>query len=169
MENIDFEKDLEIDQENLDIEAIRQPELYFKYSLLAKEAREEFDLLKMKLGITESELGSKARLKPKEFGIRKVTEGAIKEAVQRHPRYLAIYKKMIIAKNEAELLNHAQEAMNQRKRMIEVLVQLHGREYFSGPSTPYKPEDFWKRINDRRGEKAHEKMVVKTRKRKSCD
>jgi len=163
----DFEKDLEIDVMNLDVEAMRQPELYFKYSTLAKEAREKFDMMKMKLNVTESELAQKARLKPRAFGLTKVTEGAVSEAVKLHPRYQSVYKKMIQAKNEADLMYHAQEALNQKKRMIELLVKLHGSEYFSGPSVPHTPQELWKKVKQKRGRKTHEKMVTKTRKRKS--
>ena len=166
MERNEFKDDLEIDIENLEVEATLQPELYFKYSLMAKEAREKFDLLKMKLSITESELSKKARLKPADFGIRKTTEGAIKDGVTTHPLYRTVFKRMIRAKNEAELMNCAQEAMNQRKRMLELLVQLHGREYFAGPSLPHTPKEFWERIKKKKGEQIHEKMISKIKKRK---
>ena len=169
MNKTDFEKDLEIDIENLDVEAVRQPELYYQYSELAKEAREKFDLLKMKLGITESELAKRARIKPASFGIGKVTEASIKEAVTTHAQYRTAYKRMIRAKNAAELMGHAQEAMNQRKRMIELLVQLHGREYFSGPSVPHTPQQIWKNYKEKKGEKLNEKMNNRKRKRKNRD
>jgi len=166
MSDIDFEKDLEIDIENLEVEATLQPELFFKYSRLAKEARENFDMLKMRLSVTESELAQKARIRPRAFGLQKVTEASIREAVQTHPKYITIYKKMIKAKSYADLLNRAQEAMDQRKRMLELLVQLHGREYFAGPNVPHTPDQFWKQIKERREEKIHEKMIKKSRKRK---
>jgi hypothetical protein len=166
MDKEEFEKDLEIDIENLDVEATLQPELYFKYSVLTKEARERYDLYKMKLSITEAELSKRARLKPKAFGITKVTEGSIKEAVTIHPEHRSAYKKMIKAKNESELLYRAQEAMEQRKRMLELLVQLHGREYFAGPSIPHTPEHFRKYVKRKKGEKADAEMKKRVKKRK---
>ena len=166
MNKSEFEKDLEIDIDNLEVEAMRQPELYFKYSSLAQEAREEFDLAKMNLGITEAELSRKVRLKPKAFGMIKLTEPSIKEAVATHPEQISAYKKMIKARSEADLLNKAQEAMEQRKRMLELLVTLLGREYFAGPSMPHTSTELWNQVKKKKGEETQKKMVKRTRKRK---
>jgi len=166
----DFEKDLSIDIENLDVEATLQPELFFKYASLAKEAREKYDLAKMKLNITEAELARKIRERPRAFGVVKITESSIKEAAIVHPEYRTAYKKMVKARSESDLLYRAQEAMDQRKRMLELLVQLHGREYFSGPSIPHTPEQFWSQIKKKKGEKTHAKMIKRRgKKRKRCD
>ena len=166
MNNDEFEKDLEIDIESLEVEACRQPELYFRYSKLTVEARENYDSKKLRLSVIESELSKKVRLKPGAFGLAKTTEASIKEAVSTHPQYITAYKRMIKAKNEADLLFNAQNAMDQRKRMLELLVQLHGREYFAGPSVPHTPEQFWKRINEKKGVKIQKEMVNRGRKRK---
>jgi len=162
----DFEKDLEIDPMNLDVEAIRQPELYYNYSKLTKEAKTKYDMMKFKLNVVESELAQKARLKPRAFGLNKVTEASVSEAVRLHPRYRTAYKKMVEAKNEADLMYHAQEAMSQKKRMIELLVKLHGQEYFSGPSVPHSPKELWKKVKQKREKETHDEMVKKARTRK---
>ena len=165
MNKNEFEKDLNIDMENLDVEATLQPELFFKYASLAKKARERYDLAKMKLNIIEAELARKVREAPRRFGVIKITESSIKEAVLSHPEYRTAYKKMIRTRSTADLLNKAQEAMDQRKRMLELLVQLHGREYFAGPSVPHTPEQFWKQIKEKKGAKTHAKMIKRSKKR----
>lgn len=166
MKRSEFERDLQIDIENLDVEATLQPELFFKYATMAKEARENFDMAKMGLSVIEAELARKVREEPRAFGVAKITEASIKEAVLVHPRYRAAYENMVQTKSEADLLNKAQEAMDQRKRMLELLVQLHGREYFAGPSVPHTPEQFWKGIKDKRGEKTDAKMRKRIKKRR---
>jgi len=139
MNKTEFEKDLEIDIENLEVEACLQPELYFKYSSLAKDARRFYDIAKFKLSVKEAELARRARAKPAAFGLSKTTDPAI--------------------------LNKAQEAMEQRKRMLELLVTLHGREYFAGPNTPHSPDYFWKKIKEKKGEETNEKLIQRSRKR----
>jgi len=166
MKRSEFEKDLEIDIESLDAEATIQPELFFKYASMARDARENYDLAKMQLNIIEAELARKVREAPAAFGVAKVTEASIKEAVLVHPRYKAAYENMVQTRSEADLLNKAQETMDQRKRMLELLVQLHGREYFAGPSVPHTPEQFWKSVRKKKGEKTHAKMIKRGRKRK---
>ncbi|MHA1345031.1 MAG: hypothetical protein ACTSO3_01390 [Candidatus Heimdallarchaeaceae archaeon] len=166
MNKNEFEKDSEIDIENLEVEACLQPELYFKYSSLTQKARKKYEIYKFKLSVKEAELARRARGKPAAFNITKVTDNAIREAVTTHVEYKIAYKRMINARYEADLLNKAQESMEQRKRMLELLVQLHGREYFSGPSTPHSPDYFWNKVKKKKGEKTNEKMIKQSRKRK---
>ncbi len=166
MNKSEFEKDLEIDIENLDVEVCLQPELYFKYASLAKEAREDFDLAKMKLGVIEAELAQKVRLKPADFGVVKVTDASVREAIAVNPQHRVVYKAMIQARYKADLVNEAQNSMEQRKRMLEMLVQLFGREYFAGPSMPHTPAEFYRQIKKKKGEETDEAMISRARKRK---
>ena len=166
MQENEFKEDLKIDPENLDAEACVQPELYFKWASLAKDAREEMDMAKFNLEITESELSKTVREKPAAFGVRKITEGSIAIAVKTHPDYQSAYKYYIKTKSEFDIMNKAQEAMEQRKRSIELLVQLHSREYFSGPSVPHTPADLWKKVKEKKGEEVQKEMVSRTKKRK---
>jgi len=165
MEQNEFKQDLKIDIESLDVEATVQAELYFKWASLASEAREAMDMAKLNLEITEAKLSAKVRQKPAEFGVRKVTEGSIAIAVKTHPDYDAAYKEHIQAKSEYDILYKAQEAMEQKKRSIELLVQLHGREYFAGPSVPHTPQELWKEVEKKKGEKLQNEMVSRTKKR----
>lgn len=165
MEQNEFKQDLKIDIENLDVEATVQAELYFKWASLAREAREEMDMAKLNLEITEAKLSKKVREKPAEFGVRKVTEGSISIAVKTHPDYAEAYKDHIKAKSEYEILIKAEQAMEQKKRSIELLVQLHGREYFAGPNAPHTPGELWKKVKEKKGEELQNEMVSRTKKR----
>jgi len=166
MNNNEFEKDLNIDLENLEAEAIVQPELYFKYCSLAREAREAYDMSKLHLNVVEAKLSRKIREKPRMFGVTKVIENAIKEAILIHPKYESAYRDMVRAKSEADILGKAENAMEMRKRMLELLVQLYSREYFSGPKIAHTPEVFWDQIKKKKGEKLHEEMTKRSRRRK---
>jgi len=169
MKKNEFEKDLEIDIDNLEVEAMMQPGLYFKYASLASEAKRKADLSKMNLGILEADLAKRARLKPKHFGINKITNDSIKEAVASHVEYKIQMKKMIISRSRADLVNKAQEAFEQRKRMIEMLITLQGRDYFASPNAPHTSGQINKNIKEKKGKKAHENVVKKLRKRKGVE
>lgn len=166
MAKSEFEKDIEIDLENLEVMATIQPSLYFKYSSAYAEAKAEADHAKMQMEVMEAKLCRKARANPSAMGVHKVTNESIKEAVHVHPSYVAKYKKWINAKKNEQICFAAQNSMEHKKRMIEVNVQLQGREYFASPNKPHTPQQFKKRIAERRKEKTHERMVNKIRKRK---
>lgn len=169
MENDEFEKDLNIDMENLDAEAVLQPELYYKYASLAVQAREEYDLAKLHLSVVEAKLSQKIREKPRMFGLAKVTENSIKNTITTHPKYESAYMVMVQARSKSDLLSKAEMAMDTRKRSLEILVQLFSRDYFSGPKIAHTPQVFWNQIKKKKGEKLNEQMKMRVRKRKNCD
>jgi len=167
MEENDFQKDLEIDIENLEVEACLQAELFFKWSKIARDAREAYDRAKLHLDITEASLAREIRENPKQHGIKgRLTEGSIQETIKTNKVYTAAVNNYIQARGESDILARAVAAMDQRKRMIEILVQLHTGEYFAGPDIPHTPKEFNQMIKQKKGEKTHEKMVGKTRTRK---
>jgi hypothetical protein len=136
MEKNTFEKDLEIDPAQLDVEAAMQGETFFKYAEALAEARAEVDQIKLRVSTVEARLASTIRKDPKGHGVTKPTEGAITAAVHLHYKYIDAQEKLIEAKKTAGILEAAVDAMEQRKRMIEVLITLHGQQYFAGPSVP---------------------------------
>jgi len=165
MKENEFKKDLAIDPENLDAEACIQPELYFKYAQLATEARKAQDEAKLNFDLAEVTLSQQVRTSPGNYGIRKITEGAITEAVKAQPEYEVAYQKFIQAKAEADILYKAQESLEQRKRMIELLVQLHSREYFAGPSVPHTVGELYMEVKKRKEKKTHDKMIERSKKK----
>ena len=132
MERNEFEKDLQIDPNELDLAAVTQGELFFKWAERAVEARGEMDRAKLTLDVKQAELQTRCREKPSKFGLVKVTEGAIAAAVLTHVEYEEAYNKYLAARNDSMLIDKAVAAMEMRKRMIEVLVTLHGQKYFAG-------------------------------------
>ncbi len=144
MKESEFKEDLQIDPNALDVNAGEQSELYFKWAKKAVAAREAQDEAKLFLDICEAELSSRARLDPDSFGIARVTETAVLTAVRLHPKYEEAQAVHIKARKEAAILEKAVAAMEQRKRMIELLVTLHGQEYFAGPAVPRDFVEAWK-------------------------
>jgi len=158
----DFEKDLAIDPAKLDVEAGLQGELFFKWAEKAVEARKDADYAKFHLEVTVTDTSIKARRDPGSFGLSKATEGAIDTAVKASIEYREAYDEWIEKKAASALLDKAVEAMEQRKRMIEILVTLHGQQYFAGPSVPRNLVEAWNEVKGGRDEE----VKKKTRRRK---
>lgn len=137
-----FRDHLAIDPNGLDVECIRQPEAFFHWAEEATKARGEMDRFELQLETIQAGLELDCRKEPKEFGLEPgsrggaPTEAAIKAAVRIHPKYLEAQAKYHVAREDSSLLDKAVVAMEQKKRMLETLITLHGQSYFAGPSTP---------------------------------
>ncbi len=166
MKKNEFERDLEIDPNELDVQAGMQGELFFKWADLSIEAQEEQDRAKLSLETIEADLYQKAKLDPDSFGITKATDAATAQAVKLQPKYLEASERLIIAKGDAARLRAAVGAMEQKKRMIEVLVTLHGQQYFAGPSVPRNLAEAWKEVRENREQSVNKRQKKKIRIRK---
>jgi arginine utilization protein RocB len=158
-----FKADLAIDPASLDVEAIRQAELFFKWAEKSATAKAEVDRLKLKMDTTESKLDARARRDPEAFGISKSTEGAISAAIKAHPDYIAAQEVWMLAREAGNLIDRAVEAMEQKKRMIEVLVTLHGQQFFAGPSVPHNLAESYMEQTKQREENLNQRQAQKAR------
>lgn len=132
----EFVLDRKIDPSQLDVEACQQADLFFKYAESYVKARAAVDLARMRLDVTEAGLAISCRESPEDFGLIKVSEGGIDNAVKSHHKYIQAAAALIKAREKSLLLEKMVSAMEMRKRMLEVLITLHGQQYFAGPSVP---------------------------------
>lgn len=163
----EFEQDRKVDPEQLDVEAAQQADLFFKWAEREVEAKIDVDRAKYNLEITDAKLATRIREDPERYDVKKVTESSIAAAVQNHPRHAAAYETFLSAKATHLMLEKAVLAMEQKKRMIEVLVTLHGQEYFAGPSVPRDLGAAWKESQQRRSERVNNLMRERVVSRKS--
>lgn len=162
MDRQELEADKAIDPEQLDVECAEQADRFFKWAERLVEAavnleREEFDL-----EVLEARLQLEAREYPERFNIKNITETAIKSAVKSCAKYVDAYRVYLDAKREKLLLEKAVGAMDMRKRMLESLIDLFGREYFAGPSAPRDLVGIWKRARGR-PDSARQRAVARRR------
>lgn len=162
----EFDKDKQINPLELDMAATMQPELFYKWAKRAVKAKSELEAAKFRMDVMEANLQIKCRKSPEEFGLSKVTEASIISAVKLHPKFHEVFEEYIQAKKESMMLDKAVEAMEQRKRMIEVLITLHGQQYFAGPSVPRDLAKVWADQQERGMEILHDKQKKKLRKKK---
>jgi len=162
----EFEKDKRIDPLQLDVACIEQPDLFYKWSQMAIEAKGVADRAKLRLDVTEAQLQLECRRDPAAFGLNKSTEESVKAAVKASDTYYKAAKKHLQAKETAALLDKAVTAMEMRKRMLESLVTLHGQQYFAGPSVPRDLASIWLRQKEQAEENLNKRTLKRVRKRK---
>jgi len=165
MDKNEFQQDKTIDPGQLDVECVRQAELYFKWSERAIEAHAEVDRAKLKLDITVAKLENECRRSPADFGVTKVTEGSVTAAIKDTEKYQEAFDNFYNARSNAKLLDAAVNAMEQRKRMIEMLITLHGQQYFAGPSVPRDLVGEWKKHQQAVEKSVNQSQRKRTRRR----
>ena len=112
----EFEKDLQIDKDNLHHEWLGQPVLFARYADMAAEAREVMERAKQKLEVTRSEIDTEVRKSPALF------QSAQEEVNQ--------------ARLNFNILSNAVTAFEQRKYALENLVRLFLANYWAKPAEP---------------------------------
>ena len=137
MNKLNYEDDIRIDEEMLDVEWLEQPTLFLKYASHFANTQRDLDDVKQKLDILKAELDIEIRKNPTKFGIEKITEGAIQSAILTNASYNALYEILLDTKYENDMAKNAVQAMNMRKDALENLVKLHAQSYFAGPRVPH--------------------------------
>lgn len=159
-----FEQDRAIDPAALDVAALTQADVFFQWAMRATQAKTELEEAKLKSQLVESRLNLEARASPEKFLIEgRVTEAVIQSVVTLHPSFLKAQRRWIRAREKSVLLDRIVEAMEQRKRMIEVLVTLHGQQYFAGPSVPRNLAQAYQDYRDKIAKEVTSKQTRRTR------
>lgn len=160
---MDYEKDVSIIPESLDVEWLEQPSLMLKYCQHAALCKAEMDNIKEEAEIKKAELDKEIRTNPDAFKIGKITEATVLSAIQIHSDYQQRITKLINARYEYEMAQAAVRAIDQKKTALENLVKLHGMSYFAGPQAP---RDITKEWENKQKQKQTDKKVKITRKGK---
>jgi len=149
MNREEFAADKSIDPGQLDVEAVRQADVFFKWAERAVEAKALADRCKLKLELLLVRLEMQCRTAPEDFGLTKTSEAAVAAVVKAHPDYEKSSIEYINARRDAAILSEAVNAMQQKKSMLEEMIKLHGQQYFAGPSVPRDIISAWKEHQDR--------------------
>jgi Cdc6-like AAA superfamily ATPase len=133
---MNYEEEIKIDVDALDLEWRDQPVLMMTYARQAAEARRHLDQMKEKIELVKAELDREIRTKPERYGIEKITENAVQNTIITLPEFKKASKILLDAKFDADIAQSAVIAISQRKDALENLVRLHGQQYFAGPKVP---------------------------------
>jgi hypothetical protein len=133
---MNYEKDIEIKCDQLDLEWLDQAALMIKYGRISAQANLDRDKAKVELDLVKAELDKAIRKAPEKYGLEKVTETALLNAITSHSDYLSAQELYQQAEYEASVAKSAVYAFDARKTALENLVKLHGQQYFAGPRIP---------------------------------
>lgn len=134
MENL--REHLEINPNALDIEWLDQPGLFFELSSALADEKLKLEKLKGAAEIALADEAKEVREDPSKYGLAKVTEAGIKEAVTGSTTNAKWTRRINGQKHSVDILQSAVSACDHKKRALENLVTLHGQQYFSSPKEP---------------------------------
>ena len=134
LEDFDFESDLNIDPDSLDIEWLNQPKLLMKYSKFEADAKAELEKAKEYVAFVKAETAMLVRKNPSEYGVDKATNDAVNEIVASDANVREAVQRQNKIQHLLNLVTNMVRAIEQRKSSLENLVKLFGMEYFASPS-----------------------------------
>lgn len=132
---------LGIDRNRLDDEWVDHPAMYHYWACHAAEAQIRYDETKSKLDLIKAELDDDIRTDPQAYGVKKVTEKAIENAILIQPSYKSVLKKMHQARHDLEIARANLNSLEHKKRALSLLTELWIRDYYSDPAIRPLTED----------------------------
>jgi hypothetical protein len=137
MAELNYEKDLKIDENSLDLELLDQASLFMKYAKHYAFTQKAVDEAKQAWEIEKAETDQDVRKRPEKYGLEKVTDKAIDAILLTDDKCVKAFKDYLDAKYERDMASNARDAVNQRKEMLEGMIKLLAQSYFAGPSVPH--------------------------------
>lgn len=132
---------LEIDELQLDKECVSLPSLILKAGQDVADYRHEVDSCKTALDVIQSELSLEIRKDPEQFGLEKTTEATITSVITIHPKITMAQKNLAIAKHDLDVANAFANALEAKKRSLQMLVELHSMGYFNEVKPPSRDRE----------------------------
>lgn len=136
MNELPFEIDMEIDPDELDVAALEQANLHARYGRLSADADREATLADEELKTIRSKLIRKVSQDEDLLEGAKATAQNVEAYYRDHPKYIKAKHNWIEAKHRADLARGAIFSVQQRGRMLDLLVSLLKSEYFEAPVSP---------------------------------
>ncbi len=136
----------ELDKYQLDKEWERQPKLVRHFGEKLANAIYQHSLKKTEVKAAKARLALAIRQEPDRFGFPKVTENLIEQIIDADPEIANYEKALAKAQYAIDMYKTACETLEHRKKALENIVNLDGRDYFSRPKVP---EAFREQANDR--------------------
>jgi hypothetical protein len=144
-EELDYERDVEIDVDALDIEWLDQPRLAMKYGRHVSQLRKKVAQLEEKKKTERSELIKEANEDPQGCcGKDKPNAADIEAYYRSSTAYQKAVDELLDAQYELSIAEIAYNEISWTRRMaLENLVKLYGQQYFAGPRVPRDISKEW--------------------------
>jgi len=126
----------DLDKNKLDSEWLEQSALYYEHALKLADARADYDEAKAAREVVAAETDRKIRKSPEIYGLEKVTESGVANAILLQKEHKAAVQKEIDKRRAVGIVQAMVDALDHRKKALENLVVLDSRNYWSRPQTP---------------------------------
>ena len=164
MDDLNYESDIRIDQDALDVEWLEQPRMVFVYSKNLAFRKRLLEKVTQEIALVKAEIDKEVRQSPELFNVNvKLTETVVNNTIIQQKKYVDIYNEYVEAKYEVNIAQAAVNAMEHRKSALENLVRLFGQQYFAGPTIP---RDLSKEWEQKQRQKNVDKKVGNVMKRR---
>lgn len=127
----DFKIDIRINKYKLEEECEKHPSLYYRYSELLAQAKNERDDELDRLAVVLANVEVEIRKDPPIDC--KLTENLIKALIEENKKVISQKSKVRECKKQVHILEAAVNAIEHRKSMLNNLVQLYIKGYYSKP------------------------------------
>ena len=127
---IELRAKLVVDTNQLHLSAQEQPELMQLAGELAAEAKYAARKARLAAEIASATAAKDIRKNPATFGISKVTESSISEAVVLHPQVVKANTEAIEADKESDMAATIAVAFEHRKAVLRIEADLYANEYW---------------------------------------
>lgn len=122
-----------IDLDALDIECQNQPDLVYRVCRVLTETKKELADEEKAFKACKEKIAAHARKNPHKYGIMKVTNDAINNAVATHEKVQKFLDSIAALTYNVDLAWNAVNAANSKQTSLTDLVKLHGQSYFDAP------------------------------------
>jgi hypothetical protein len=148
-----------IDENRLDQEWRRQPQITLQVGVKLADARKEMLEAKAELEEVKATVAKSIRDNPEKYRIVRITEGQIEEVLLTQPKYHEANQKLIDAKYLVDLLEAAMTATEHKKKALESLVYMQGQMLHGAPRARGEVADELRRQEARDQVRANQKKL----------
>ena len=156
----DFDHDVAIDYDALEVEWLKQPTLHKKYSRKLVEANDRLRKAEQRMKVIRSDLILEANENPDKYlgkGI-KPTAPLVEAYYRTHEDHIEAKNEYFEALKEVEGFQHAVNVVNTKKSALENLSRLCLADYFSKPREPHNiGKEFRERVQEQKEEDTKER------------
>lgn len=157
-----------LDLLKLELHWLGHDELVRDWGELQAEAELDLEETQSALDLKKADVEFKLRKSdPEHHGFEKWTEGAIKCLLIKNEKVQDYEKRVRIRKHKVRLLKGVMKRLDNRKRALEKLVDLHGQQYFAVPRSPASDSDFETDARKKRSRKPVPKDSLTKKSRRS--
>ena len=132
MAELNYERDVSIDPDALDVEWLRQPMNYMTYAQEAARLDAAMKRAKESMEVTYAQIDREVR----RTADKKLTEAQVSAAILTDERYKDSQAQYNDATYEYNICIAAVKAMDHKRAALENLVKLYQGSYFAGPREP---------------------------------